>query len=936
MTGKFGHTVRALTLAGVAAVALLPAAALAQDAVATTGPDAAEPQADPQVEADPSQIIVTGTLVRGVAPPGASPISVSEAAIEATGATTVAQVLQTIPQLGSFGNLQVPLGASPEVSVNRPNLRSLPGFNTAGGSSTLVLLDGHRIVGMGSTTTTPDPDVIPPGVLQRLEIVPDGGSAIYGSDAVAGVLNFITISRFDGVKLDASYGFADDYYRYDANVTAGRDWGSGSLFFSYNYAKGDELVGIDRDFAQQFPDRGNGRLELQCSPGNVQAAGIFYAQPNVTPNTLNQCDGSDFASIYPAYQRHSVFAGLTQELSDSLKIELRAFYTDRDTEILSGPYRFTAQVSAAQARAPYAALGAQTVFGQFGPNDAAQLDVGLEAWGVTPTITADLNGNFQLRVLASHGESTASRRGNILDNTALSTLVANGSFNPYNPASATQTTLDLLTNVENFGRTRQYLDNVRAVVDGDLFELPAGAVKIAVGAEYSNEKFVAQNGSTVPGFENGGFTGNGVNTVTPRIPIFSLGRNIKSAFGEIIVPVLGGGDGPELTLSAAGRYDDYNDVGDTFNPRFGATFKPIEWLSIRGAYGKSFNAPSLADDPRASATDIFFLPSIANGGFRPPADLVANGTYPAFRPNTGILAIRGNAPGITPQKAKTYTAGFDVDPPFIPGLSFGATYYNIDYKDFIGLPPFQDADALYRFNGNVIRTTFTQADINAILVQDTDGVIAPFGSANPFGGAFGSATVPGTYAIFDARKRNFGSVKLDGVDFRANYRTETGFGAVFFNVNGTYDLNREQKNGANAPFIDILRRDNSRFRSRSTLGAELGNLLGQVTWNHLAGYDFSSPQGFNGTTLASVSPASPARTFVGQTSIGSFNTIDLFFRYEVTGSGLTEDLSFTLNVENAFDQDPPAFRGNVTGAASGIRNGNTIGRFIRFGVSKKF
>lgn len=932
MTGNFEHTVRSLTLAGVAAVALLPSVALGQEVL--DEPAAEDAAVSPRDDA--SEIVVTGTLVRGIAPPGASPISVDEAAIEATGASTVAQVLQAIPQLGSFGNLQVPLGATPEVTVNRPNLRSLPGFNTGGGSSTLILLNGHRLVGMGSNTTTPDPDVIPPGVLQKIEIVPDGGSAVYGSDAVAGVINFITISRFDGVKVDASYGFADDYYRYDANVTAGRDWGSGSLFFSYNYAKGDELIGLDRDYAQQFPDAGNGRLQIQCAPGNVQAAGVFYAQPNVTPNTLNQCDGSDFSSIYPAYERHSVFAGLTQQLSDALKVEIRAFYTNRDTEILSGPFRYTASLTAAQARPPYAALGAQTVFGQFGPNDASQLDIGLEAWGVTPTITADLGGDFQLRVLAHHGESTASRRGAILDNTALRNLIANGSFNPYNPDSASQATIDLLTNIDDFGRTRQYLDNVRAVIDGDLFNLPAGAVKIAVGAEYSNERFVAQNGTAVRGFENGGFIPNGINTVLPAIPIFSLSRNIKSAFGEIIVPVFGGVSGPELTLSAAGRYDDYNDVGDTFNPRFGATFKPVEWLSLRGAYGKSFNAPSLADDARASATQVFFLPSIANGGFRPPADLVASGTYPAFRNNTGILAIRGNATGITPQKATTYTLGFDVDPPFVPGLSFGATYYNIDYRDFIGLPPFENSDALYRFNGNVIQTTFTQADIDAILTQDTDGVIAPFGSANPFGGIFGSATVAGTYAIFDARKRNFGSVKLDGVDFRVNYRTDTGFGALFFNANGTYNLNRTQKNGETAPFVDVLSRDNSRFKSRSMLGAEIGNLLGQVTWNHLAGYDFSSPRGFIGTTLGSVNPPIPPQTFVGQTSIGSFDTIDLFFRYDVRGSGLMEDLSFTLNIENVFDQDPPEFRGSATGAAAGVLNGNTIGRFIKFGISKKF
>lgn len=171
MTPASTHSFRRAILASAATIALFPVSAWAQDA---------------DSEGNDREIVVTGTLIRGVAPAGASPIGVDAKKIQETGATTVAQVLQTIPQLASFGGLQTLSSSTPELSVNRPNLRSLPGFQTSGGSSTLVLLDGHRIVGMGSNTTTPDPDFIPPGVLQRLEIVPDGGSAVYGSDASPG------------------------------------------------------------------------------------------------------------------------------------------------------------------------------------------------------------------------------------------------------------------------------------------------------------------------------------------------------------------------------------------------------------------------------------------------------------------------------------------------------------------------------------------------------------------------------------------------------------------------------------------------------------------------------------------------------------------------------------------------------------------------------
>ena len=191
-----------------------------------TAPPAQAPRADaltPATESNddtlqqrPDDIVVTGTLVRGVAPPGASPITADQRYIRSTGATTVAQVLQTIPQLDSFNSLQVPLAQSAEVSTNRPNLRNLPNARTFGGATTLILVDGHRLVGMGNGSTEPDPDVLPPGIIDRVEIVPDGGSAQYGSDAVAGVINFITLRRFNGVRADASYGFADHFWRYDA------------------------------------------------------------------------------------------------------------------------------------------------------------------------------------------------------------------------------------------------------------------------------------------------------------------------------------------------------------------------------------------------------------------------------------------------------------------------------------------------------------------------------------------------------------------------------------------------------------------------------------------------------------------------------------------------------------------------------------------------
>ncbi len=645
------NSVRSFAVLGVSALALFPALAMAQDAEEG---DAAVAE---------TEIVVTGTLVRGIAPAGANVLATSSEDIEKTGASTVAQLLQTIPQLGSFNSLQQPLAASNEVAVNRPNLRSLPGFNNTSGSTTLVLMNGHRLVGMGVTSTSPDPDIIPPGVIERLEIVPDGGSAIYGSDAVAGVMNFITLKRFDGVKADASYGFADDYWSWDANVTAGKDWGSGSLFVSYSFAKTDDVLGKDRDYIRQFPAASSGYTDLRCDPGNIEALAGAYSPAGVygvDGGSVTQCDASDYATVYPKSERHSVFAGLTQQLSDRLSVELTGYYTNRQTYAQNGPFRASQIIVPSFFKGTADALGIPAVTSpfspfsfnagcmcflpaslnskdivqqadfQFGANDANHSNIELDTWGVTSEWYYDLDDNWRLRFTGNYGESITSLVSSTFNQSALQNAITAGLFNPYDPASSDAAAVGIITNFETYGRSRQDMTNFRAVVDGDLIDLPAGAAKLAVGVEYNRESFSARLGQAVPGFEIGGADAQyvGSTLVAPAnsgVSLFKTRRNVKSIFGELVAPVIGTDAGMELNISLAGRYDDYSDVGDTFNPRFGATFKPVDWVSIHGAWGKSFNAPGLADAEAADNNTMFILSGSSASYFAPPDSLVGTG-----------------------------------------------------------------------------------------------------------------------------------------------------------------------------------------------------------------------------------------------------------------------------------------------------------------------
>jgi iron complex outermembrane recepter protein len=166
-----------LALAGVS-LAALTTSAFAQDA-----------PADDAAAAD--EIIVTGTLIRGIAPGGSQSIGVTQEKIQAIGAVNTSDLIANIPQAGNFvGFVGVRGSSNFSLAVNRPSLRYL-GNTSASGSTTLLLMDGHRLPGMGITQSSPDLDAIAPSAIERVEIVTDGGSATYGSDAIGGVMNFV-------------------------------------------------------------------------------------------------------------------------------------------------------------------------------------------------------------------------------------------------------------------------------------------------------------------------------------------------------------------------------------------------------------------------------------------------------------------------------------------------------------------------------------------------------------------------------------------------------------------------------------------------------------------------------------------------------------------------------------------------------------------------
>lgn len=888
---------------------LFAGAALGALAISTgaTAQDATPAEDGSQDEA----IIVTGTLIRGIAPTGTNVVGVTRDDIVSSGATTANEILAEVPQVTTnFNRVRtLPAGASGVTNLT-PNIRN---FGASGATTTLVLVDGHRMVNAGVLSTSPDPDVIPPGVIERVDIVPDGGSSIYGSDAVGGVINFITRKRFDGVEVMGRYGFADNYSVVEANATAGSDWGSGSGYISYSFLHHDEIFGRDRDFFQQVSANGG-----QCNAGTVFVGNTPYALPNRTPGTITNCDITDNATLYPRETRHSIFGSLMQELSDAVTFELKAFYTRRETtgradpndnnsggggvsQVICAPTT-PAAACAAAGGVPFAGYvavagdtGVQRVAFNYGGVINTKQTNNLDEFQITPSLTAELGGGWQLRALGSFGESSTEIFQQQPNATGQAAAIAAGTLNPYNPSATPATAL--ATIFRNFiGTGTQRLVNGRLILDGELFQLPGGGVNVAVGAEFYRESLRdVVFGEFVPGTEQ---------NATP----VEGSRNIKSLFGELVVPIIGADNGfggmQSLTFSASARYDHYSDFGGTFNPKFGLTFVPTDWLTIRGNWGKSFNAPSLADT-NAPDTRSFSLPAFL---------ALAPGVPPATAAQQLVVLVGGN-PNLGPQKAKTWSIGADIDFPFAEGLRFSATYYNIHLTDQISFAN----PALF----------YTPLGANFSTLAPSRAVVeAAIGAAQPYLGTsldvLYSPGFGGVYSLLDFRRNNLAEVKQDGLDFNLSYKADTSFGSVFGRVAGTHTFKRDTAAIAGAAFTDVLKSPgDSDFLVATTLGMASGGFKASATWKHTAGYDLD--------------PVINTALFGTQSKVKSFNTVDLFFEYGTQGEGLLKDLTFTLNVENLFDQDPPFFGGNPTiGSFSGYTNGSTLGRMVLLGVKKKF
>ncbi|PQA87645.1 TonB-dependent receptor plug domain-containing protein [Hyphococcus luteus] len=911
-------------------------------------------------------VTVTGTRIQGIDPVGSEVLTVGGDDIAKSRYSSTADLLRKVPQVLSFGGNEGRAGGAgfqgDVVNVSYANSPNLRGLGTA---ATLSLVNGHRTPAVGPNSDIFEPDTVPSIALSQIQIVADGASAIYGSDAVTGVMNYIMREPFDGAQVSGRVGFADDHMDWKAAVMLGKTWDTGGIMVAYEHIDREALAASDRPklYNDDFSEYGGDGLSLATAPGNILTPSGYMGIPAgssttltlsdllASPNTQSRWTNTD---ALPAIDSNSFVAKFNQELAPGFELYGDGIFYRRNITIRQTPYDTLAGPLVVPVTNPYhpcnnggSANGITcpdpvtvqyNFFGDLGPH----LRDGYEqTWNGTAGFRFDLPmPDWTGDVYFSYGKAKNSVRTDdggtargTLPNVLAGDFGAIPAFNPFcdgTPGCNDQATLDYL---DSWSTTNYWFKRkmVSGSFTGPLFSITGGDVRLAIGGEHYRDRFDSFNIS-------------GASQVVTE-GVHSLnGRNVSAAFGELYVPLVGDANSMpgivSLELTAAGRYENYSDFGDSLNPKFGVNWEPFEDFVIHASFGKSFRAPVLSsNNPNAQAGTYTRFP-IDTMLIDPSLGYMG---APGFTTPTYIIGGNGT---LGPEKAKTYSAGFEWTPSDVDGLTLSMNYYRIDYTGKIDYPAFNvgplaalNTPSLSPFvflnPGAFSTSTLSQAEFDALIDALNNGTAQP--AFSPYDTVdrltIGPAPSPGpggTIAIIDARRNNIGVVKTSGLDFTAYYNfaaqnIDWTVGAV-----ATYVLKYDEAIAPGAPIEDRVNYFGGplKFAARGEVTADLGEVQTSLYLNFANAYHIERR----------FIPAAAPDEYL---DIDAFATLDFSITYSPDATGLLNGLDMTFSVENVFDSDPPLVL-NATGGANfpGLQYDNSrnspLGRVLSIQISKAF
>jgi iron complex outermembrane receptor protein len=812
------------------------------------------------------QVTVTGTSIRGTSGPvGSAVLGITAETIQANAPSNVQELLSTVPLLGNFGaNAEQSTPNHWRTAGYDPNIHNL------GIYATLSLVNGHRIAPTGGEGVIPDPSIVPVIALQRVEVLANGASAVYGSDAVAGVVNFIYRKEFEGIQASGTYGFNDTQYaKKDLSLLAGHSWGSGNIMVAYEYSQTvSPLVSEIPYLALGGDQRSRGGRDLRsttCLDPNVTVNGQSYAYSNgAFTSGTNKCSTNldPKATIIPNTHRNAALITGRQELNDRVSVYAEVNYSNFQTQRWGGrpsmnltvpntnPYfQLPAGVNATSEQVTRAGLG---LFPSGNMNQYAKF------FGVTLGADIQLGGDWVGNVMGTSSITNDFDQSAEIDQLAAQRL-ANGTtpstaLNPFGQAADNDP--DVLAQINNHyyqeNKSSNRLREFEAKANGTAFSLPGGDVQLAFGIDFQNLQSLEKQTAGSPG----------PNLIIVRDD--NVNRTVVSGFVESEIPIIGKANAlpgvQSLMLSIAGRADYYTKYGTIFNPKYGLNWTPVDGITMKGSYGKSFAAPNIG-----MTTSTFTVP-------RPNSAInLTDVTTGIYLGTVNQLNPGGGNPDLKPETATSKSLGVDYAPDYIPGLHLSTTYYEVEYRNTVYTPGASDI---------LTNPQFAQYRIIHPTQAQIDAMLAVYPPQAP--------VVTGFDAIIYYNAQNIGAKRVGGFDIDGSYTFDTGAYGILnlglvANLQTQYDLRVVD----GTPFKSRLgTSDAAAWKMRWNLGWNFD----PVTLNLFANYT----SGYRNTSVAPVQ------------HVDSNLTFDMTANLDLS-QWLDHGVSLQGRVVNVFDKDPPFY-----------------------------
>ena len=650
----------------------------------------AAPQEEKEVKME--KFVVTGSYIPVAADAIAIPVvSVDVSAIEHTGTNTnVLDILRkAVPQFMGNANIGTTNG---NVSSGWTNGGSSLALRNA---STLILLNGRRsayspVISTNNNSFV-DVNLIPTSAIQKIEVLADGASAIYGTDAVAGVVNIILKTDFEGAEIGARYGWSTNkghYAERSGYVIGGGTSGKTNVTFSAEWQKQDPLYNYERPFSdptygttsfggsvninvtgrtgeyyyltpgQAAPPTGTHR-----SPAALVAAGV-YQGPNSSGAQALLFNLSQAVTQLIANERQAMTMAFDHKVNDQVTAFGDFQYSNTKTYSALNGQPFNAAFSATDPMNPFdIAVRARNRFVDHPRTYANDTTSIRGVAGLRGTISTD----WTWEAAADYNRITQDYVNGGLINTANRiAAVADGTINMFAVTQAPGAIEASGILGSALGQFMSTLANYDARVTGKVLDLPGGPLGIAAGVELRKESL---NSEADVYSQNATFGWDSATTIDP----FSHSRQVKSVFAEVRIPVAKDLPGAHLLeLSAAIRHEDYSDTSNPTVPKFTFRYLPFDdQFALRGTFSKSFSAPTL-----------FQMFGPAGVGFSTPFTLFPHdGSHSIANLQTNYKS--GANPGLDPSKSKNYTLGFVYSPKAVKGFSVSVDYWDIKQRDLV-------------------------------------------------------------------------------------------------------------------------------------------------------------------------------------------------------------------------------------------------------------